>query len=214
MKDRSFYPKIATLYYKEKNLLNLALPIRVKLINYPVHKCMNKDCTLSFYHYASTTEFIKYFHEYCSQEDYPELWKNLISSEKYKKKIPKAIFENEFLIKCPKCLQRLDSKEKKLVKIYTKTNHTYIKYDNILHHTIPTKSREVKTDEWFGKHNYVLYFDDVEKVYKALELARKYAKNNKRGKDIKLVIHKDRVTQEILERNNKKYWERRFAKSI
>lgn len=215
--DRGKYPVVATITYKEKDLLSVSLPIRAKLIVYPVYHC--PECRKKNYSMfgddLSATQFAK-----CTNMS-DEWTEDMIYSHKFKTKMNKKCFNNEVPVKCPRCMINLKKKEKRLVKLYTKADHPFVSYSEIIHHTIGLTRRK-KTEDWYGKNTvYNLFLKDLDEVYKVMKEVRKSLKRikgekHKAYKNLKntsIVVHK-KISMSVLEKAYEDYLSRRLVRSL
>lgn len=180
----TFYPKIAELHYKDRNI-DIKIPIRVKLLGLPIYKCQNEECKLKIHNEEGTLKDYIYYIErkhYNMPLDKEKLGIEYTTIKN--KNIPKELLNEKNEIVCPECKKVMVLGTKELIKTYTPRKNYYIDIERMLNQFTLLKWRPHVI-----RHvgiNIEAYRISLEEVYERLEYL-----NHNPDKRAKITIFKN-----------------------
>ena len=195
---KTYYPKIATLYYKDEHIKNVEIPIRVQYIEIKKYIC--KKCGID----TSLSGIIR---GYKNDKDMDDMDK--ISFRDFGKityMIPKKFDVNDLL--CPYCMKKLKVKLKPLIKAYITKLYRFVNVEDILNSY--TLSRwKTRPKPFPPKEGIECFVDKLEQLYEDIGWW-----NTKKEKECVKIVFDKKITLSKLKKCFRDYQGRQLVKRI
>jgi len=211
------YPKIATLYYKDRNI-DVKIPIRIKLIGlvkYECPSCLAKDGLRNITNYVQRSLM--------SHDKYREAL-HWVYNEEMKVDMPHPLITSKRDVHCPQCFVKDGSMHKMKIsttdmfKLYTSVAPEYIDVYELVRNFVPqrwkTRHGRQQTPRPIQRTSLEAYSPDLNKLVESVDWFNqvKDKQNLKKGCKVKVEIHK--VTLKELEEAREKYEQRKFIRAL